>query len=75
MAQKNKKWLIKFIFWRALLRAEGFSCSLNVLYEGVGISKLQFLIIKRYKKNFSCIFFFFNVDHQNRGSVSGSGFK
>jgi hypothetical protein len=28
------------------LRAEGFSCSLSVLYEGLGISKLQFLIKK-----------------------------
>jgi hypothetical protein len=34
------------MFWRAgfsLLRAEGFSCSLDVLYGGLGISKLQFL--------------------------------
>jgi hypothetical protein len=29
-----------------LLRAEGFSCSLGVLYGGLGISKLQFLIKK-----------------------------
>ncbi len=29
--------------WCSLLRAEGFSCSLDVLYEGLGISKLQFL--------------------------------
>ncbi len=28
------------------LRAEGFSCSLDVLYEGLGRSKLQFLIKK-----------------------------
>jgi hypothetical protein len=28
------------------LRAEGFSCRLDVLYEGLGISKLQFLVIK-----------------------------
>ncbi len=27
-----------------LLRAEGFFCSLNVLYRGLGKSKLQFLI-------------------------------
>jgi hypothetical protein len=27
-----------------VLRAEGFSCSLGVLYGGLGISKLQFLI-------------------------------
>jgi hypothetical protein len=28
------------------LRAEGFSCSLGVLYGGLEISKLQFLIKK-----------------------------
>ncbi len=28
----------------SLLRAEGFSCSLGVLYGGLGISKLKFLI-------------------------------
>jgi hypothetical protein len=26
------------------LRAEGFSCNLDVLYGGLGISKLQFFI-------------------------------
>jgi hypothetical protein len=26
----------------SFLRAEGFSCSLDVLYGGLGISKLQF---------------------------------
>jgi hypothetical protein len=30
----------------SLLRDEDFSCSLNVLYGGLGISKLQFLITK-----------------------------
>jgi hypothetical protein len=30
----------------SLLRAEGFFCSLDVLYRGLGISKLQFLIKK-----------------------------
>ncbi len=37
------------MFWSAgcsLLRAEGFSCSLDVLYGGLGISKLQFLMQK-----------------------------
>jgi hypothetical protein len=29
------------------LRAEGFSCSLGVLYEGLRISKLQFFIPKK----------------------------
>jgi hypothetical protein len=40
----------------SLLRAEDFSCSLDVLYKGLGISKLQF-IIKQYQFFFSCKFF------------------
>jgi hypothetical protein len=47
MTHKNRKKLINFIFVSAgcsLLRAEGFSCSLNALYGGLGIF-------------FSCIFF------------------
>ncbi len=32
--------------WMFSLRTEGFSCSLDVLYRGLGISKLQFLIKK-----------------------------
>ncbi len=57
---KHRKKLINFILLSArcsLLRDEGFSCSLDVLYEGLEISKLKFLI-KRHKKFFSCIFFF-----------------
>jgi hypothetical protein len=30
----------------SLFRAEGFSCSLGVLYRGLGIGKLQILIKK-----------------------------
>jgi hypothetical protein len=47
------------MFWSAcaLLRAEGFSCSLGVLYGGLGISKLQFLIKKIKIKISSCEFF------------------
>jgi hypothetical protein len=30
-----------------LLRAEDFSCSLDVLYGGIGISKLQWLTKKK----------------------------
>jgi hypothetical protein len=29
---------------------EGFSCSLNVLYEGIGIHKLQYLIKEVFSK-------------------------
>jgi hypothetical protein len=41
------------MFWStgwSLWRAEGFSCSLGILYRGLGISKLQFLI-KKIKLN------------------------
>ncbi len=46
--KKRRKWR-NFLFWIAgcsLLRAEGFSCSLGVLYRSLGISKLQFLFNK-----------------------------
>jgi hypothetical protein len=42
LTHKNKKKLRNFIFWSAgcsLLRAEGFSCSLDVLYGGLERSK------------------------------------
>jgi len=45
------------------LRAEGFSCSLGVLYGGLGISKLQFLI-KKIKIKFPA-YFFSILGHQN----------
>ncbi len=51
------KKILKFIFWSVgwpLLRAEGFFCNLDVLYGGLGIGKLQFLI----KKNFFQLYFF-----------------
>jgi hypothetical protein len=60
ISRKNIKKLINFIFSSAgcsLFRAEGFSCSLDVLDVGLGISKLYFLIQKRNKKNFSAVFF------------------
>ncbi len=50
MAQKNRKELIKLIIRSAgcsLLRAGGLSCGSDVLYGGLGISKLQFLMKKR----------------------------
>ncbi len=39
----------------SLLRAEGFFCSLDVLYGGLGIGKLQFCIKRR--RNFSLVNF------------------
>jgi hypothetical protein len=53
-----------------LLRDEDFSCCMDVLYEGLGISKLQFLI-KKYEFYFSCKFFPM-FGHQNLGFGSGS---
>ncbi len=41
----------------SLLRAEGFSCSLGILYGGLGISKLKFLI-KKIEIKFPAINFF-----------------
>ncbi len=56
---KIEKKLIKFNFLKCWtfsnLRAEGFSCSLDVLYGGLGI-KLQFLI-KNILKTFSAVIF------------------
>ncbi len=49
MTHKNRKKSRIFMFLStgcSLLRAEGLYCSLGVLYGGVGISKLQFLIKK-----------------------------
>jgi hypothetical protein len=59
MTQKNLKNLINYIFLNAgcsLLWTEGF-CILDILCGGLGKSKMQFLIKKRFK-NFRCIFFF-----------------
>jgi hypothetical protein len=47
MTHKNRKKARIFMVLStgcSLLRAEGFFCSLGVLYGGLGISKLQFLI-------------------------------
>jgi hypothetical protein len=41
LTPKNKKKLRNFMFWsagRSLWRAEDFSSSLDILYEGLGIS-------------------------------------
>ncbi len=49
MTHRNRKKSRIFMFLKigcSLLRAEGFSCSLGVLYGGLGRSKLQFLIKK-----------------------------
>jgi hypothetical protein len=60
MTHKNRKKDRIFMFFStgcSLLRAEGFSCSLGVLYRGLEISKLQFLI-KKIEIKFPTIDFF-----------------
>ncbi len=76
---KFEKKLINFILWSAgcsVLRAEGFSCSLDILYGGPGISKWQFFGSKKDKKFVRCIFFFILWSSKpwiriGSGSVSG----
>ena len=56
--QKNIK-RRNFMFYSAgcsLLRAEGFTCRLDVLYRGLWISKLEFVKKKDINKIFSCLF-------------------
>ncbi len=69
-------WPINLNFWASWIKKnlnfncfmnEGFSCTLDVLLGGLGISKLQFLI----KKTFSCNFFPI-FGHINQCSWSGS---
>jgi hypothetical protein len=60
MTHKNRKKVQNFHVLStgcSLLRAEGFSCSLGVLYGGLGISKWQFLI-KKIEIKFPAINFF-----------------
>ncbi len=48
------------MFWSVgwpLLRAEGFFCNLDILFGGLGIGKLQFLI-KKKNNFFSAVIFF-----------------
>ena len=66
MTHKNRKKSRIFMFLStecSLLRAEGFSCSLGVLYGGLGIGKLQFLI-KKIEIKFPAIIFFSILGHQ-----------
>jgi hypothetical protein len=67
--RKNSKICMFLSTGCSLLRAEGLSCSLGVLYGGLGISKLQFLI-KKIENNFQ-LQIFFNFRSSNPGSGSG----
>ncbi len=40
------------------MRTEGFLYNLDILYGGLGIGKLQFLIKKKNLKKFSAVIFF-----------------
>jgi hypothetical protein len=63
MIHKNRKKVRNFYVFSAecsLLRTEGFSCSLDALYGGLGISTLKYLI-KKISINFSCKFWSFLV--------------
>jgi hypothetical protein len=60
MTHKTRKKSRIFMFLStgcSLLRAEGFSCSLGVLYGGLGISKLH-ILIKKIEIKFPAINFF-----------------
>jgi hypothetical protein len=66
MTHKSRKKSRIFMFLStgySLLRAEEFSCSLGVLYGGLGISKLQFLI-KKIEIKFPAINFFSILGNQ-----------
>ncbi len=60
MTHKNRKKLRNFMCWtgRSLLRAEGFFCSLEALYGGLGISKLHSIKIKFLSHFFPGVNFF-----------------
>ena len=57
ITHKSRNFFLKFKFWSVgwtLLWAAGFFCNLDILYEGLGIGKLQFLIKKKF--NFFSVF-------------------
>ncbi len=61
MTHKSRKKIVKVHVlkcWMASLRAEGFFYNLDILYGGLGIGKLQFLIYKKKKKKILLSFFF-----------------
>ncbi len=69
------------MFWSVgwpLLWAGGFFCNLDILYGGLGIGKLQFLISRKKFTFFRSCYFFFNFwplkpwIRIGSGSVSGS---
>ncbi len=68
--------LRNIMFWSAgcaLLRSEGFFCSLDVLYGSLEIGELKFF--QKTFDFFSSVIFIFIFGHQNPGSRSGSVFS
>jgi hypothetical protein len=62
MTHKSRKKFVKVHVlkcWMASLRADSFFCNLDILYGGLGIGKLQFLIKK--KVNFFSAVIFFSI--------------
>jgi hypothetical protein len=73
MTHKNRKKARIFMFLSTgfcLLRAEGFSYSLGVLYGGPRISKLQFLIQENFQHKFFSV-----LGHQSLDPESGSAIR
>ncbi len=69
MTHESRKKIKKFNVlecWMFFLRAEGFFCNLDVLYGGLGIGKLEFLIQKNLMFFFNCKFFSI-FGHHNPG--------
>jgi len=56
-------WSADVLFW-----GQKTSCSMDVLYGGLGKSKLQFLIKRICNKNFPAVKFFLIFGHKNPGS-------
>ncbi len=80
MTHKNRKKVRNFMLWSAgcsLLRVEGFSCSLDVLYGGLRIrlGKIAIFDQKISKQFFRCNFFKFLIKLKNTGSGSPSVFS
>jgi hypothetical protein len=64
MTHKSRIFFVKFHVlkcWMGSLRAECFFCNLDILYGGLGIGKLQFLIKKKLNFFSAVIFFQFLV--------------
>jgi hypothetical protein len=57
MTHKSRKKSCFEVLDGLFCEAGGFFCNLDILYGGLGIGKLQFLIKKKFTLFFSCNFF------------------